>query len=167
MGSRHPACRCQNRQYHCQIWGGKKASDAKLDVELVNKSHAYLSALHALQSNLAFNRTTVAKGLEQLYDENKGWGMLAKHKADYIETMVTRTMNLTRTVSQGILKNPTTEWVLKLPWKVQGSSSEKPIEPKSKKPKKVETTSYFYGYDRELGMALHVRQSTFQMLIKW
>eukprot|EP00969_Alexandrium_andersonii_P001127 50981-Alexandrium_andersonii.AAC.1 len=90
---------------------------AKTDPPAIMKALPVLVALQALHAQLSFKRSDVAAAcglLLEMNGEDTKWKVDPASKADYIETMARRVMNICRATTQGAVKGA--KWAQQLPW---------------------------------------------------
>jgi hypothetical protein len=111
-----------------------------------------LGALHDLQANLSFNKTTVVKVLGILRDEFKkdaAWKMDSEEVSDWTDTLCRRLRNKCRCVGQGELKSKAA-WVNALPWRRGESLASSASAPSSGSRPPTTSSDVKYGFDDEL-----------------
>jgi len=91
-----------------------------------------LAALHGLQENLVFKKTTVEEALDLILEKHgKSWGRMTEtERIDWKETLTRRLRNLCRAVSQGECKTRNATWVKALPWHAANGTEEPGIAAK-------------------------------------
>ena len=100
-------------------------SKAKTLPDSIAKAHDVLSALKALQPNLAFRKSDVVAALDLLVTEFNGkWQLNAESRADYAKIMDLRIRNLCYVTNCGERKTPPPKWVSQLPWLVGDTGAE-------------------------------------------
>lgn len=163
----------------------EQLSKARIDAKAILKHKELLANLRDVQANLAFGKNLVQKTFDMILGEKVAAGQEPwcsfdeAARDDWTVTMTRRLRAMCRTCTQGELRNPSSWWALRLPWRegadggAQPSSSSRvsagdeareDLEEGEEEESEMEESpegvvmkrpaaAYVYGYDTELGVA--------------
>jgi hypothetical protein len=92
------------RQHVKNVRAIKYAVDSSIDKEGLSKHGALLKALHDIQANLSFTKSSLKQAFAELLDEHPTWLPQTDHQ-DWIDTMAKRLATMCRHVAQTLLKS--------------------------------------------------------------
>ena len=126
----------------------KNTSQTKSCKDDIGRAYAVLKTLKAACPELASKRSQVRQALDIVYKRNQHepkWQVAPKDHPQCLTMLTNCNTNLPRAMRQGEQRQPTTTWVVSMPWN-QASTASSSHEPQGR-------TECTYGYDMELQQA--------------